>query len=55
MIFCNPHNPVGKCFNKNELIKVASLAKKYNVLVISDEVHCEIMTNGGKYRALLSV
>lgn len=55
MIFCNPHNPVGKCFNKNELIKVASLAKKYNVLVISDEVHCEIMTNGVEYTPFLSV
>ena len=46
MVLCNPHNPVGKVWSKEELSQIASLASKHNVLVISDEVHGPI--NGGE-------
>ena len=55
MILCNPHNPVGKIFTKDELEKIAKCAKKHNVLIISDEIHCENITNGVKYTPFLSV
>lgn len=38
-LFCNPHNPIGKIWSKEELHKVAELALKYNVTVVSDEIH----------------
>ena len=40
-IVCNPHNPVGKIFAKDELAKIGELCKKHGVTVISDEIHCE--------------
>ena len=48
MILCNPHNPIGKIWSAEDLAKIGELAKKYNVTVISDEIHCDI-TEPGKY------
>lgn len=42
MILCNPHNPIGKVWSKKELSKIAALCEKYAVLLISDEIHCDI-------------
>ena len=42
LIFCNPHNPVGRIWEKEELIRLACLAKRYGVIVLSDEIHGEI-------------
>jgi cystathionine beta-lyase len=41
-LLCHPHNPVGHVFTKAELEKVAELAKRYNVLVVSDEIHAPL-------------
>lgn len=41
MILCSPHNPVGRAWNRDELIKLVELCKKYGVLLISDEVHAD--------------
>ena len=49
MILCNPHNPVGKIFSKEELERIDQLATKHNVLVISDEIHGLIANPGKKY------
>lgn len=49
LIFCNPHNPVGKLWTKEELTKVAELAKRHNVIVISDEIHCDLVNPGFRY------
>ena len=49
MILCNPHNPCGRIWSREELRKVASLADRYNVTVISDEIHCDITAPGYKY------
>lgn len=42
LLLCNPHNPSGKVYTKDELSKIAALCKKHNVLVLSDEIHCDI-------------
>lgn len=55
LIFCNPHNPVGKIWSKEEIKKVVDLAYKYNVKIISDEIHCDIVEPNKKYNPLLSV
>lgn len=55
MILCNPHNPVGKVWSSAELKKIGALCKKYNVVVISDEIHCEITKKGRDYTPFAAV
>lgn len=49
MILCNPHNPIGKIWDKKTLIRIGDLAAKYHVIVVSDEIHCDIVTPGKNY------
>ena len=42
MILCNPHNPVGRIWTKDELAEIGALCHKYGVTVLSDEIHCDI-------------
>ncbi len=49
MIISNPHNPVGKIWGREELEKIGVLCKKHHVLVISDEIHCELTDPGCDY------
>lgn len=55
MILCNPHNPVGKIFTKEELEKIGELCFKYHVYVISDEIHCDITRPHKEYIPFASV
>lgn len=55
LILCNPHNPVGRLWKKEELEKVASLCDKYNILLISDEIHCDIIKPACSFVSILSV
>lgn len=55
LIFCNPHNPVGKIWSYDELKIIGELCKKYNVLVISDEIHCDITRPNTEYIPYQSV
>lgn len=54
-ILCNPHNPVGRCWKKEELEKIFSICKKYNVFVISDEIHADIVYNDNKFTSTLKL
>ena len=45
-ILCNPHNPVGRAWSEEELIKLFDICKKHNVYVISDEIHGDFVFNG---------
>ncbi len=49
LIFCNPHNPVGRIWSREELIRVGELCKKHHVTVISDEIHCDLTDPGREY------
>lgn len=42
MLLCNPHNPVGKIWDKETLARIGELCKKHNVIVLSDEIHCDL-------------
>lgn len=55
MILCNPHNPIGKIWSKEELERIGVLAKKYHVIVISDEIHCDLIDPGFEYVPFASV
>lgn len=52
-ILCNPHNPVGRCFTKDELDKVVDLCKKYNVILVSDEIHNDIIMKDAKFYSVM--
>lgn len=43
---CNPHNPVGRVYTREELLAVSAFAKKHNLIVVSDEAHCEVVFEG---------
>lgn len=49
LLFCNPQNPVGKIWDKKTLQKIGELCEKYHVLVISDEIHCDLTEPGYEY------
>lgn len=43
LIFCNPHNPSGRVWKEEELQKVAAIVEKYQLWVVSDEIHCDLL------------
>ena len=49
MILCNPHNPIGKIWSQNDLDHIGELCKKHDVILISDEIHCDLTDPGLKY------
>ena len=55
MILCNPHNPIGKIWNKEELKKIGELCIKHHVVVVSDEIHCDLTEPGCEYIPFASV
>jgi len=48
-ILCNPQNPVGRVWSKEELTKMTDLCLKYNVMIVSDEIHADLMLWGNKH------
>lgn len=55
MILCNPHNPVGKIWTKEELARIGELCDAHHVTVISDEIHCDLTDPGFEYVPFVSV
>ena len=55
LILCNPHNPVGKIWDRETLEKIGDLCSKYHVLVLSDEIHCDLTKPGMDYTPFASV
>lgn len=49
MIFCNPHNPIGKVWTKIEVQKIVQLCQKYHVVLLSDEIHGDLIRKGPGY------
>lgn len=48
-LLCSPHNPVGKCFTREELTHMSELCLKHNVFVVSDEIHSDIIYEGSEH------
>lgn len=55
LILCNPQNPIGKIWSVDDLAEIGRLAKKNNVIVLSDEIHGEITSPNKRYVPFLSV
>ena len=55
MILCNPHNPIGKIWDRETLARIGALCKKHNVTVLADEIHCDLTDPGCEYVPFASV
>lgn len=59
LILCSPHNPVGRVWSSEEIEKIANICIKYNIYLVSDEIHCDLIREGisftsmGKFKELL--
>ncbi|MBR5700477.1 MAG: pyridoxal phosphate-dependent aminotransferase [Bacteroidales bacterium] len=49
LLLCNPHNPVGRVWTREELTRIGEICLRHNVFVISDEIHCELTYPGHDY------
>ena len=54
MVLCNPQNPVGKIWSREELKQVGELCKKHDVILISDEIHCDLTDPGVRYNPFMT-
>jgi len=55
LLWCNPHNPTGRVFTRTELEAVARLVVQYDVTVVADEVHSDIVYDGRRHIPLASI
>ena len=55
MILCNPHNPSGRAWSRDELMKLGSLCAAHNVTVVSDEIHSDLMLYGKPHTPFASL
>ena len=55
LLFCNPHNPCGRVWPKEDLEKVADICRRNGVIVISDEIHCELEMPGYHFTPMASI
>ena len=54
-LLCNPHNPTGRVWTKEELERMNDICMKYGVKVVSDEIHCELMMPGHTFQPFAAV
>jgi len=47
-ILCNPHNPVGRVYTRSELAELAAICDKHDIVICSDEIHCELILDKDK-------
>lgn len=55
LVFCNPHNPVGKVWSREELLRVVEICEENNVFIIDDEIHNDLIMPGNHHVALPTV
>lgn len=55
LIFCSPHNPVGRVWKKEELKRLGEICLKYKVLIISDEIHSDLVFFENKHTPFLKL
>lgn len=55
MILCNPHNPAGRVWTREELTRIGEICLRNNVFVIADEIHCELVAPGQEYTPFASI
>jgi len=48
LLFCNPQNPVGRVFSREDLVELVSICSKYDIIICSDEIHCDLILDVDK-------
>jgi cysteine-S-conjugate beta-lyase len=54
-VLCNPHNPIGRVFTRPELERMAEICLRHNVLICSDEIHCDLVYSGHTHISMASL
>lgn len=54
-LLCNPHNPVGRVFTREELVKMAEICLKHGVPICSDEIHCDLVFRGYQHQPIAAL
>lgn len=54
-ILCNPHNPVGRAFTRDELAPMADLCLQHRIVIISDEIHCDLLLGDSRHIPIASI
>jgi cystathionine beta-lyase len=54
-VLCNPHNPVGRVFTKQELEGMAEVCQRHNLVICSDEIHCDLIFPGHRHLPIASL
>ncbi|MEP5324253.1 MalY/PatB family protein [Marinobacter alexandrii] len=54
LMLCSPHNPVGRVWTEDELREVLAIARKHNLVVLSDEIHCDLTFDDGPRHSMLA-
>ena len=52
LLLCSPHNPVGRVWQRDELERILDIARRHNLIVLSDEIHADLVYPGGRHTAL---
>ena len=55
MLLCNPHNPAGRVWTKEDLMRVVEIGLRSNVIVVSDEIHCDLVYEGHTHISFASI
>jgi len=55
LILCNPQNPTGNCWSPEDMMRIGKLCLERRVVVLSDEIHCDFVTEGQKYTPFASL
>lgn len=55
MLLCNPHNPAGRVWKREELVRIGEICLRHGVTVVSDEIHCELVFPGHTYTPFASI
>jgi len=55
MILCSPHNPVGRVWTREELIRMGEIILRNNAVMVSDEIHCELLFKGSTHIPFASI
>lgn len=55
LLLCNPHNPVGRVWTQEELLRIGEICLRHGVIVVADEIHCELTYEGHDYTPFASL